>query len=65
MNRLITPQEAALDMMDSIKRVAAEEGLPESVVAVLAAGVLGAAIDADTLRWAADEISRAKEQQKT
>lgn len=59
-NRLITPQEAAKDMMDTIKRAAAEEGVPESAVAALAAGVLGAAVDADTLQWAADEISRAR-----
>lgn len=59
-NRIVTPQEAARDMMGTITRVAAEEGVPESAVAVLAAGILGAAVDADTLQWAADEISRAK-----
>jgi len=60
MNTLTTPQEAARSMMDSIRRVAAEENVPESAVAVIAAGILGAAIDPDTLRWAADEIARAK-----
>jgi hypothetical protein len=60
MNTLITPQEAARGMMDSIRRVAAEENIPESAVAVLAAGILGAEIDPDTLQWAADEIAKAK-----